>query len=378
MPRNQGDLLSEHGPGTRRALEALYLLSRSMRRPQYRLQDAEPGPTSAPLQRRRKASRWRAVLSFFAGLGLGGLITGALSAATSGECLAADATVSSGRAHLVLGGDDGSLRLVHDRTRSVIAGWALPAASVTARASSGGCIMLRVAAGGSLQLSVTTSGHWYGGPSTARAFWPINHNRIELQPWRSNDMLADREKLGSVLEGMWLTSTGASVRLHEDAVALNFSLNVPCNGEEAAAEAKLCLAPTSSAPLLVELCAAADVRAAQLSLLSLLPRPTQPQRPSIELIRAPVWSTWARFKMDVDQQKTEARPAPPRDAPPHHALQRRATPCHAHPRPTTRFILGHCVPSRTSSDRFISCAPSAPGSRGGGEVVRLPSLAPRA
>ena len=53
----------------------------------------------------------------------------------------------------------------------------------------------------------------------------------------------------------------------------------------------------------VELCTAADVKAAHVALLSRLARPNNPQPPALELVRAPVWSTWARYKMDVDQPK---------------------------------------------------------------------------
>ena len=46
------------------------------------------------------------------------------------------------------------------------------------------------------------------------------------------------------------------------------------------------------------------MRAAHRWLLARLPRPSV--APSASLIRAPVWSTWARFKMEVDQPKVEA------------------------------------------------------------------------
>jgi len=58
--------------------------------------------------------------------------------------------------------------------------------------------------------------------------------------------------------------------------------------------------------VVLELCAADDVRTAHRELMTRLPRATTPQPPSLDVLRAPIWSTWARFKMDVDQTKVEA------------------------------------------------------------------------
>ena len=52
----------------------------------------------------------------------------------------------------------------------------------------------------------------------------------------------------------------------------------------------------------VALCALPDVREATRMCLSTLPRPAAPPPP--EVIRAPIWTTWARYKQNVDQEKT--------------------------------------------------------------------------
>ncbi len=205
--------------------------------------------------------------------------------------------------------------LLH-RGQGILRGRAFQATAIAA-SDDVPCTTLSIPPGdGSLRVSIATSGFWYGGPSMSRAFWPSNLNSITQQPWRSNDMLADRDSLGSVLELTWLTSTGALLRGLPGSGSFDFSFNEPCrddgggDGDEAAAtrpsEGQLCLRPTGAAPVLVELCAHADVRAAADGLLARLPRPTEPQTPSLDLLRAPVWSTWARFKMDVDQPKVEA------------------------------------------------------------------------
>ena len=52
----------------------------------------------------------------------------------------------------------------------------------------------------------------------------------------------------------------------------------------------------------VALCALPDVRRATETCLATLPRPAAPPPP--EVIRAPIWTTWARYKQNVDQRKT--------------------------------------------------------------------------
>lgn len=52
----------------------------------------------------------------------------------------------------------------------------------------------------------------------------------------------------------------------------------------------------------VGLCALSDVRAAARTALATLARPTAP--PPTDVIRAPIWTTWARYKQDVTQAKT--------------------------------------------------------------------------
>jgi len=171
-----------------------------------------------------------------------------------------------------------------------------------------GCFRLELPAGGELRFSLASSGSWYGGPSTSRAFWPINTNRIGRQPFLSNDFLSNREGVGSVLEANWVTSTGVSVRLLND-VPMEIMLNEPCDAHEASkmgtacAQGQLVLLPTrgtSSPPLQMQLCSDEHVLAAHERGLRSLP-PMVGGPPAVGVMRAPIWSTWARFKMNVSR-----------------------------------------------------------------------------
>ncbi|MDA9097383.1 glycoside hydrolase family 31 protein [bacterium] len=60
--------------------------------------------------------------------------------------------------------------------------------------------------------------------------------------------------------------------------------------------------PNRTISMRVGLCALPDVKRATQTCLKTLPRPDHAPPP--EVIRAPIWTTWARYKQNVDQQKT--------------------------------------------------------------------------
>lgn len=219
---------------------------------------------------------------------------------------------------------DGQLRLLRHE-RGVLSALAVPPWAIsTAPMEERGCIALDIASGGALHIGLASAGHWFGGPTMAHAVWPASRTLIARQQWRSNDMLGDREKLGSVLEATWLTSSGATLRVLSSS-RFEASMNVPCDDgttpilTAAPPDGELCFftggggkdepatdGKSMEPPLQLELCTAADIREAHVQLLRRLPRPTSPQPPALEVMRAPIWSTWARYKMDVDQEKVEA------------------------------------------------------------------------
>jgi hypothetical protein len=282
--------------------------------------------------------------------------------------------------------EDGLLSL-HHHDEPVVHGWLDPKAARSSatllHSPETGCTLLTLPPGASVSFSLASAGYWYGGPSISRAFWPINSNRISRQPFVSNDMLANREGLGSLLEASWLTSTGATVRVvaseAEPEPEFEMSMNTRCGRDVAADDngagdrsggdlpphrpsALLCLWASETAPMTIELSASSDVLHAQRGLITRLrahavaltrrasadvqahpaaplalpssPHPTDdsalpsspmaldalahPSSPhpsaasphssspaaldALSVVRAPIWSTWARYKMGVTEQ----------------------------------------------------------------------------
>ena len=302
-PSRQGMAHSASGP----SLASPTRVTRSRGACQIRVGEPQASPEPSPVPTPERASRrarprvhWRSylVLTVVALVALGALALSFGFGDNEGTALDAGGGVA-----FELRAGDGRFALSRGGA-AVLRGWveaapaAAPSPPVAAVAAGDGCVELTAHA----PVTFALEGSWYGGPEHSRGQWPVNGNRLARQRFVSADMLADREALGSVLEATWLTSAGGALVVEPNG-GLELALNDDC-GAARTAGARLCLWPPPGAPLRLTLCARDDVRAAHRWLLARLPRPSV--APSASLIRAPVWSTWARFKMEVDQPKVEA------------------------------------------------------------------------
>eukprot|EP00466_Bigelowiella_natans_P013186 jgi/Bigna1/72625/fgenesh1_pg.20_\ len=127
----------------------------------------------------------------------------------------------------------------------------------------------------------------------------------------------------SVLHPLWVTSKGAMI-VSETVQGLNISLGDPHVGQSFVDETSK--APTSpiwkgfssnpspphtlcfrteSSVLRLKICAAGDAGTAAEAALANINRlpPGEPQAGALHMIKGPIWSTWARFKMDITQEK---------------------------------------------------------------------------
>jgi len=144
--------------------------------------------------------------------------------------------------------------------------------------------------------------HWYGGGQIFVQHWVIDNDERSEKAFVTGDFFLG--KMGGVLEPYWLNSDGFA--LHVDRTTPLF---VSQNDEQ---NSQLCLIArhespyTNSDPLLhlgYNLCAAEDVKAAHLTAASRFwskPRGVPDRR----MFTHPIWSTWARYKGQVNQNKT--------------------------------------------------------------------------
>lgn len=193
---------------------------------------------------------------------------------------------------------------------------------------------------------------WYGGAERYTMRWPLNEDSFGSSVFTSHDTFADRDKSGSVMTPSWITSTGAVVSVNlEDlppGVELFTSLNNYTDlafeveqravetsksgmrkqsthkhtfqnqnqsqeGSDSTTQARggdenmvyhtgyFCIAAEQE--LTYQMCATSNAKEAhQLLLQDFFEHPSAAPAPS--MFEKPIWSTWAKYKMNITQAKT--------------------------------------------------------------------------
>ena len=146
---------------------------------------------------------------------------------------------------------------------------------------------------------------WFGGAEEYNQHFPLrkSNSRAEV-PFVTGDMLQDSERyFGGVVEPWWVSSLGVGVHVPEG-VPLFYSWNADGDG-------RMCLATKFAAPYFIpdsreplrldySICLKSDAREMQMYAVdNLLGKPTA--IPDERMMRDPVWSTWAQFKVDIDE-----------------------------------------------------------------------------
>ena len=148
-----------------------------------------------------------------------------------------------------------------------------------------------------------TGAFWYGGAEIYKQFWPINEQRNKMASYVSGDLI-DGPYYGSVLERYWLASSGLAIHVEND-VPLHVSWNSDGDGEiclKAAYEGLHYQNPDNKLPhLKYTICEGADVKVVHQLLFP--KKYTRPSKlPDLRMLKSPVWSMWARYKMHVNER----------------------------------------------------------------------------
>ncbi|KAF5297325.1 hypothetical protein FQA39_LY12164 [Lamprigera yunnana] len=138
--------------------------------------------------------------------------------------------------------------------------------------------------------------HWYGGPERFQQDWPIE--KLQLTDF-ANVMQVDQ--LGAVAEPYWLNSAGAYIFVNEK-VPLFINQNTEVTKNKVCFSAKLAKPYSLNRKRvilhytigLLEHAKEAHLHAVQ----HFLGKPTG--HPNYKMIERPIWSTWARYKKDVN------------------------------------------------------------------------------
>lgn len=160
----------------------------------------------------------------------------------------------------------------------------------------------------------------YGGAETYTQFWPNNAHPHTKQPYVSADFLQSGYEFGNVLENYWLTSTGVAIFVSEDnplfvskfsfkTVNLKLPGYYSLPGYNTTHPDQLCFSssdswPYHSRPLLelkYTLCVAENIKTVHTTNFhNFYPLPTA--LPDERMFLQPLWSTWAQYHADIDQE----------------------------------------------------------------------------
>ena len=147
--------------------------------------------------------------------------------------------------------------------------------------------------------------YWYGGPEEFTQHFPLRpgNSRGKL-PYLPGDMIQDQNiYYGGVTEPYWLSSNGVAIWVPEGSF-LHYSWNADgrkmmCLSAEATPPYP-CHSGIKNVSLTYMICEAGDPKSMHLAATnSFLGKPSG--IPDLRMMKEPIWSTWARYKADINQ-----------------------------------------------------------------------------
>ena len=145
--------------------------------------------------------------------------------------------------------------------------------------------------------------YWYGSAEMFYQHWPIDEWNETMTMYVSGDMYANHQDYGSVLERYWVSSNGVAIRASHDS-PLHVSLND--DGDR-----QVCFRSTytnsyypnedNDPPHMnYTICTAPEIRRVH-DFMSLRYVTPPAEIPDERMIQSPIWSTWARFKIFINE-----------------------------------------------------------------------------
>ena len=145
---------------------------------------------------------------------------------------------------------------------------------------------------------------WYGAAELHNQRWPLNHTTLPMQPFVTNDIVPANVSFGNVIERYWMNSKGAAILLDEETPL--FSSFNDTGDEKVCFEAKFEHPFNNIKKILPELkldvCKSNNIKLIQQFVSEhLFDRCSG--KPDSRMFRSPIWSTWARYKVNINQEK---------------------------------------------------------------------------
>ncbi|XP_052801466.1 myogenesis-regulating glycosidase-like [Mya arenaria] len=152
-------------------------------------------------------------------------------------------------------------------------------------------------------------GLWYGGSELQYQRWPYRDLTLPWQPYVSNDIVPLNMSVGNVLERYWLSSKGVGIFIPETSPV--YFKHLRKNNDTNISD-ELCFLGANdlnirgfvNKPVTLDIlvCKTENILLTHKLMTSeFFPRPVG--QPDARMFKSPIWSTWAKFKVDIDQEK---------------------------------------------------------------------------
>ncbi|NWI59371.1 MYORG glycosidase, partial [Calyptomena viridis] len=149
--------------------------------------------------------------------------------------------------------------------------------------------------------------HWYGGSEMSTQHWPIRlAGYQEPVPYVTSDVYSFRDSFGGILERYWLSSKAAAIKIND---SVPFHLGFNATERTLFFQARYKDSPYKPPPgqqpfpeLSYRVCVGSDVTSIHKYMVRrYFNKPSK--IPAENAFRYPIWSTWALYKKDINQDK---------------------------------------------------------------------------